>query len=76
MTQDQCRRYRDARIRGIQTMRTIHPAATPVDLHILVSSIVPQIFLEHQDTEAESSEVPGVEKCHYKAVMRKGKEGS
>jgi hypothetical protein len=49
------RKYRGARIRGIQILRTIHPAATPVDFHILLNSIDPQMLLEYQNMEPGSN---------------------
>jgi hypothetical protein len=69
-------KYRDARIRGIQILRTIHPAATPVDLHILLSAIDPQIFLEYRDTEVGSSEIPSLETLRNRAKTAKRKAES
>ena len=70
------RRYRGARIRGIQIMRSIHPEATMVDHQILLTSIDPQIFQEYQDTELGSCENPFPEKFHGREEMEKCKERS
>jgi len=43
--------WRHIRIRGIQIARAIHPEATPVDLHILLTAIDPLILQEYSDRE-------------------------
>lgn len=69
-------RYRGARIRGIQIMRSIHPGATMVDHQILLTSIDPQIFQEHQETEPGSCESPFSKKFHGREETEKGRERS
>jgi len=46
-------KYRRARIRGIQKALSIHPMATLVDFHILVSAIDPQLLQEDSDMANE-----------------------
>ena len=71
------RKYRDARIRGIRIIHTIHPAATPVDFHILLNSIDLQcLLLECQDREAGLNENPSLDKSHDKSSPEKHTEGS
>jgi len=76
LTHSMRRKYRDVRIRGIQIIRTIHPAATPVDFHILLNSIDLQILLECQDREAELNGSPSLGKSHDKSDPAKRKEDS
>jgi hypothetical protein len=47
-------RYQLARMRGIQRLLANHPAATVVDLHILLTTIHPSLFGEDQRREVES----------------------
>ena len=48
------RKYQLARMRGIQRLLANHPAATLVDLHILLRTIHPSLFEEDQHREVES----------------------
>jgi hypothetical protein len=49
-------KYRRARIRGIQKVRSIHSGATLVDFHILVSAIDPQLFLEDRGMGGQTTQ--------------------
>jgi hypothetical protein len=70
------RKWRCVRIRGIQIMRSIHPRATPVDFHILLTAIDPLILQGCSDMELglnESLSADGAPKCSDKSEMEKRK---
>jgi hypothetical protein len=46
--------FERARIRSMQALKTIHPAATLVDHYLLLSVIGPDLFAEDWDTAAVS----------------------
>jgi hypothetical protein len=73
---DMRRKCRGIHIRGIQILRTIHPAATPVDVHILLNAIDLQILLECRDKEAGLCESPCREMLPRTLETKKCKEGS
>lgn len=65
-------KYRLARIRGIQLLRAIHPEATQVDVHILLTAIDPHLFQDYLDTELGARGVPSLQDIRDNGLRKKG----